>query len=94
MKKILAYCFHEHERDLCTRLFENRADHGAIVTGNVDENQLQQLSSAGIIFKVLDDKSDIAPTPEGEGTGAPSRQRSIMGIADSSQEAAGSPRLL
>jgi hypothetical protein len=46
MKKILAYCFHERERDLTGQLLQNRADHGAIVTGDLDESQLH-LQSAG-----------------------------------------------
>lgn len=60
MINVLAYCLNQQERDLCARLFQNWADHGAIVTGNIDENQLEQLSEAGIIYKVLPDKPETA----------------------------------
>jgi Subtilisin-like serine proteases len=88
MKKILAYCFHERERDLTGQLLQNPADHGAIVTGDVDESQLQRLQESGIIFRVLDDKSIGATATAAEEANITARPLSMVERAGSTPEAA------
>jgi serine protease AprX len=91
MIKVLAYCLNQQERDLCARLFQDWADHGAIVTGNMDENQLQQLSEARIIFRVLPDKPDnpeTAPAFAVQAASAFPQTRSAAGSGSASPEAA------
>jgi serine protease AprX len=89
MINVLAYCLNQRERDLCARLFLNRADHGVIVTGNLDENQLQQLSEAGIIFKVLSDTPDTSPQVAIPAVRAFSEVESDAGARGPSSETAG-----